>query len=416
MAGVRIGVDVTSIERIADLLRRRPRFAEKIFTEAERRRCGTKAERFASRWAAKEAVKKLYGSRGLPIPTYRSIEMVNRPGGAPYIRVHGRDTDIAVTVTHDAGVAIAVVAAPESGLGGAPVLPPPPGLRLPDRPTDAHKGTFGTVVVIAGAVGTAGAAVLASRGAARAGAGLIRVCVPGAAYPVVASQCLEVMAHPLGGPDVTGLDDVGLRLLHEQHLRVADAVVIGPGLGRANVTERVVLELLPAITVPTVVDADGLNIAAAHEFDWRQCSQPVVLTPHPAEMGRLAGIATAAVQADREHVAVGYAVQHRVVVVLKGSETIVAAADGRVHLDRHHTVALATGGTGDVLSGIIGAMLAAGLESFDAAVAAVTVHAEAGCLVEAERGRAGGLAGDVIEMLPVAQERLRRVLDWRRRG
>jgi NAD(P)H-hydrate epimerase len=99
-----------------------------------------------------------------------------------------------------------------------------------------------------------------------------------------------------------------------------------------------------------------------------------------------------------------------------GAETVVAAPDGRLHVDRHRTVALATGGTGDVLSGVCGAMLAAGLDPFDAAVAAVTVHAEAGCLVEAERGRAGGLAGDVVEMLPTAQERLRRALERRGGG
>ncbi|MGP8159980.1 MAG: NAD(P)H-hydrate dehydratase [Candidatus Dormibacteria bacterium] len=416
MKRLAVGVDVTSVERIAAAMRRHPRFAEKIFTETERRRAGAKPERFATRWAAKEAVMKLYGEAGLRIPHYRSIEVVNRRGGAPTIRVAGRATGIAVSMTHDAGLAIAIVAAPLDGPGGALALPPPAGLRLPARPADAHKGTFGTVVVIAGAVGTAGAAVLAARGAARAGAGLVRVCVPAGVYPVVAAQCLELMAHPIGEPGASGLDAAGVAALRHSHLPAADAVVVGPGLGRSPATESALLELLTGLTVPAVVDADALNIAAAAGFDWRSCPAPVVLTPHPAEMARLAGLTTAEVQADRAGLAGRFAAERGVTLVLKGAETVVAAPDGRLHVDRHQTVALATGGTGDVLSGVCGALLAAGLDGFDAAVAAVTVHAEAGCLVEAERGRAGALAGDVAEMLPAAQERLRRALERRGQG
>ena len=189
--GLALGVDITSISRIEGVLRRHPRFAEKIFTEAERNRCGTRAERFASRWAAKEAVMKLHGQLGLRIPPYHAIEVVNRRGGAPVIRIDGRDTGIAVSLTHDAGVAIAVAALPALGPQGAPALPPPRELRLPDRPDDAHKGTFGLVVVVAGAMGTAGAAVLAARGAARAGAGLVRLCVPAGIYAAVAGQCAQ---------------------------------------------------------------------------------------------------------------------------------------------------------------------------------------------------------------------------------
>ncbi|HXZ99134.1 MAG TPA: NAD(P)H-hydrate dehydratase [Candidatus Binatia bacterium] len=440
MSRLYVGVDVTSIERIAGVLTRHPRFAERIFTERERRRSGARAERLATRWAAKEAVKKLYGEAGLRIPGYRAIEVVNRPGGAPLVRVDGRETGIAVSLTHDAGVAIAVavspspapgetppaaggaVPAPAPGWAGeltailrppAPILPPPAQLHLPARPPEAHKGSFGTVVVIAGAVGTAGAAVLAARGAGRAGAGLVRVCVPAGLYPVVAAQCLEVMVHPLGRPDAVHLDAAGVADLLERHLPVADALVLGPGLGRAPATEAALLDLLPRLRVPAVVDADALNIAAAHRFDWRLCPAPLVLTPHPAEMGRLAGVPTQAVQSDRRGLAAHFAAERGVTLVLKGAETVITAPDGRLHVDAHRTVALATGGTGDVLSGVCGAMLAAGLDGFEAAVAAVTIHAEAGCLVEARLGRAGSLAGDVAEMLPLAQEGLRRALELR---
>lgn len=416
---VAIGVDITSIQRIAGVLQRRPRFAEKIFTATERRRCGAKIERFASRWAAKEAVKKLCGSRGVPIPTYRSIEVVNRRGGAPMIRIGGMDTDIALTLTHDAGLAIAVAATADDGLWGAPALPPPPGLRLPERPADGHKGTFGTVTLIAGSPGTAGAAVLAALGAARGGAGKVRLCVPDAIYATVAPMCLEVMAQALPADEngTTGLGRRAVAGLLEMQLGDASAVVVGPGLGRDPGTEMALADLLPAITTaPLVVDADGLNIAAAQGFDWHRCNRPVVITPHPAEMARLVGTDIGAVQGDRDGVASRYATQCGVVVVLKGAGTVVAAPDGRSHVDGHRTVALATGGTGDVLAGLCGAMLAGGLDVFDAAVAAVTIHAEAGCIVESQRGRAGGLAGDVVDALPVAQERLRRTLERLRPG
>ncbi len=415
MSRLLVGIDVTSVERIAGVLARHPRFQERIFTEAERRRSLGRPERFASRWAAKEAVKKLYGEAGLRIPAYAEIEVVNRPGGAPTISVAGHDAGIAVSLTHDAGLAIAVVAAPSRAGLSAPAAGLPEGLRLPDRPADANKGTFGTVVVVAGAVGTAGAAILAGLGAARAGAGLVRVCVPAGAYAVVAAQCLELMAHPLGEEGARGLGAQGVEELVRTHLPVADAVVVGPGLGRAPATEAALLDLLPRLTAGAVVDADALNIAAARGFAWRSAAAPLILTPHPAEMGRLIGASTREVLADREGVARRFAEENGVTLVLKGAETLIAAAGGRLHRDRHRTPALATGGTGDVLSGVCAAMLAAGLEPFEAAVAAVAIHGEAGVLVEAELGRAGAMAGDVAAMLPAAQERIRRALEWRPR-
>ena len=402
-----LGVDVASIGRIERALERHPRFAARIYTEAERRYCGRRAERWASRWAAKEAVRKLYGSARARLPQMREVEVV-RGRGAPQIRVRGAATDIALSLTHDAGVAIAVVAAASpSDLMAATA---PRGMRLAARPDDGHKGTFGHVLVVAGARGYTGAPQLAALGAARGGAGLVTVCVPESIYPVVAAHLLEVMPAPLPDAGSGALHPEGLPALL-QHLRAADALVIGPGLGRAAETGAVLFDVLRAAGGPVVVDADGLNIAAARGFDWHEVSQPAVLTPHPAEMARLAGLEASAVQRDRRDVARRYAREHGVVVVLKGAETVVAAPDGREHVDSHQVVALASGGTGDVLAGLLGAMLAQGLQVFDAAVAAVTVHATAGLRAQARRGRAGALASDVIDELPQAQESLRRALE-----
>ena len=243
-----------------------------------------------------------------------------------------------------------------------------------------------------------------------AGAGLVTLCIPEAIYPIVAAGCLEVMPTPLpdGGSGVLRSD--GLDVLRER-LRTADSLVIGPGLGRSPETVDALLDVLQNLVCPAVVDADGLNIAAAAEFDWRHCGQPVVLTPHPAEMARLAQLETAIVQDDREGVATRYAHERGAIVVLKGAKTVIAAPDGRVHTDAHSVVALATGGTGDVLAGLVGSFIAQRLDPFDAAVAAVTAHAHAGLLVQTRRGRAGALASDLLRALPRAQEQLRRALE-----
>jgi hydroxyethylthiazole kinase-like uncharacterized protein yjeF len=404
-----VGVDVTVVDRIASLLERNPRFAQRIYTEGERRISAGKPERWASRWAAKEAVRKLCSSQGDAMPAYRDIEVVRSRGGPPRVHIRGEETPIALSLTHDGGLAIAV--AISRGAGRRHALPAhPDDLVLADRPEDGHKGTFGRVVVIAGSKAFTGAPRLAAMGAARGGAGLVEVCVPDAIHAIVAAGCLEIMP--------TSLPDLGTGTLHpsaiptvRERLRGADALVIGPGLGRSPDTVSALLELLVGLPCPAVVDADALNIVAGSEFDWKLCEQTNVVTPHPAEMGRLAGIDTAAVQADRIAIAERYAEQHGVVVALKGAETVVAASGHPTHIDTHRVVALATGGTGDVLAGLIGSMLAQGLAPREAAVAGVTIHAQAGLMVQARRGRAGALASDVIDTLPAAQELLRQALE-----
>jgi hydroxyethylthiazole kinase-like uncharacterized protein yjeF len=403
-----VGVDVTVVDRIAAALARHPRFAQKIYTEGEQRYSARKPERWAGRWAAKEAVRKLCSSAGEAMPAYRDIEVVRRRGGPPRVHIRGEETPIALSLTHDGGLAIAV--AVDRGPRRRTLPAPPDGLVLADRPEDGHKGTFGRVLVIAGSKAFTGAPRLAATGAARGGAGLVEVGIPEAIHAIVATGCLEVMPTPL--------PDAGTGTLHldavptvRERLRGADALVVGPGLGQSPDTVRALLELLVGLPCPAVVDADALNIIAASGFDWRSTGQTNVVTPHPAEMGRLAGMTTDAVQADRLGTAERYAREHGVVVVLKGAETVVAASGFPTHVDRHRIVALATGGTGDVLAGVIGSMLAQGLGPRDAAVAGVTIHAQAGLMVQARRGRAGALASDVIDTLPAAQELLRAALE-----
>jgi hydroxyethylthiazole kinase-like uncharacterized protein yjeF len=401
------GVDVTSVARVAALLSRRPQAAQRVYTESERRDCARQPQRWATRWAAKEAVRKLHGALGLPLPAFHDVEVVVGAGGAPSLRIGGVASDLQLSLAHEGDLAVAVVTGDPSPATHAEV---PQGLRLAARPDDAHKGTFGTVVVVGGAVGFSGAPLMCATAAARGGAGRIRLCVPQSIYAPVAGQTLEVMAHPLPDAD-GGIAPQALAVLRERHFPGATALVLGPGLGRAPGTERFVVDLLGELPAPTVVDADGLNIAAANGVDWRGCNQPVVLTPHPGEMGRLCSLATSEVQQHRRELATSFAHDSGAVVVLKGSDTVVASPDGRVHVSALRVVALASGGSGDVLSGLLAALIAQGLEPYEAAVAAVFVHAEAALALQLRRGRAGVLPRDVIDELPAAQERVRRVLE-----
>src|SRR5580700_8942108 len=263
-----VGVDVTVVDRIAGALRRNPRFAQRIYTDAEQRYAAAKPERWASRWAAKEAVKKLYGSMGERMPAYRDIEVVRRRGGAPQVHVRGEPTDIALSLTHDGGLAIAVAV---NRVGGRRHTLPvaPAGLVLAARPEDGNKGTFGRVVVIAGSKHFTGAPRLAAMGAARGGAGLVEVCIPESIHAIVAVGCLEVMPTPLPDAGTGVLHPDALPALNERFHSTADALVIGPGLGRAPETVETVRQILTLNPVPAVIDADALNIVAASGFDWK---------------------------------------------------------------------------------------------------------------------------------------------------
>jgi NAD(P)H-hydrate epimerase len=243
-------------------------------------------------------------------------------------------------------------------------------------------------------------------GAARSGAGIVRLLVAQAIYPILAQKCTEVIVTPVPeiSPGVVGHVSMSGVL---RGFAGADAGVIGPGLGRDTSTRRLVEDLLPRIQAPLVLDADGLNLLAEHRGLLARLSDRIVLTPHPAEFSRLSGLEVKAVQADRRGVVSRFAKAWNKVVVLKGAGTVIAAPDGRITNNNVATAALASGGTGDVLSGIIGGFLAQGLPPFEAAVTGVHVHSLAGLDLEAELGQAGVLASDLLLQLPRVMERLR---------
>ncbi len=268
---------------------------------------------------------------------------------------------------------------------------------VPARAADSHKGDFGRVLVIAGSVGRSGAAHLAALGALRSGAGLVTIATPRSCLPIVAAMAPEYMTEPLEETAAGTVDYAALeRVIDFQ----ADVIAVGPGLGRAPGTVAFVHGLIERAGVPLVVDADALN-AFQEEPDrlMGRDGVDVIITPHPGEMARLLGTTVESVQRDRLQHATEFAAAHRVHVVLKGHRTIIAGPDNRAFVNLTGNAGMATGGTGDLLTGMIAAWCAQLLDPEAACKLAVYLHGTAGDLAEADEGEVSLVAGDILDRL-----------------
>jgi NAD(P)H-hydrate epimerase len=273
---------------------------------------------------------------------------------------------------------------------------------LPQRPLDAHKGTFGRVLVVAGSRNYVGASYLATAAVLRVGAGLATLATPEGVHPLVASRLTEATYLPLpeAGPGILSAEAAELV---RSELSRYQVLILGCGLGQRAATLWFVQRLLSStLPVPTVVDADGLNALTKVADWWKMLPHEAVLTPHVGEMARLAGLEVAEVSASRLAVAKDKAQEWDKVVLLKGAHTVVASPDGRLRISPWANPGLASGGTGDVLTGVVGGLMAQGLGPFDAAAAGVYLHGLAGQKVRDELGDAGMLAGDLLLALPRA--------------
>ena len=279
---------------------------------------------------------------------------------------------------------------------------------LPDRPADAHKGTFGTVWIAAGSVRFPGAVLLAARAAFRSGAGLVATAPPESVYPIVAGHFPESTWLPL--PEEEGGhsgDGAGVLL---KALDRADALLLGPGFGRAAAARAFVEQILQASPrLPAlVVDADALQLAAELENWPERLPAATILTPHPGEMAALTGLEVRVIQTDRIRIAEQHAAEWGHIVVLKGAFTVIAAPDGRTAVVPISTPALARAGTGDVLAGLIAGLRAQGLPPFEAAAAGAWIHARAGVrAAEFVGDPAAVIASDVLEGIAAVLREIR---------
>jgi len=269
------------------------------------------------------------------------------------------------------------------------------------REPDAHKGRFGHLLIVAGSLGKTGAAVLAGRAALRSGVGLCTIAVPASQQPIVAAQAPEYMTEAM--PETAGHSlALGAKDRLLELARRMDAVALGPGLSLDPETQELARALIREVERPLVADADALSALAGHLDLLRHAAGRRALTPHPGEMARMLGIGVDSVQADRLEVTRAFSREHRVALALKGAGTVIGGPDGRIAVNPTGNPGLAKGGSGDVLTGIVGALLARGLEPVAALEAGAYLHGLAGDLAAGERGEVAMIAGDVIEALPGA--------------
>ncbi len=278
---------------------------------------------------------------------------------------------------------------------------------LGPRPRNSNKGMYGHVLVVGGSLGKTGASVMAGFSALRTGAGLVTVAAPQSTLPVIASFHPELMTEPLSETEIGSISKVAL----EEFERVAErktVLAIGPGISRHPSTEEFVRTVVTKTQTPAVLDADGLNAFEKRAQELSGRGRTLVLTPHPGEMARLTGLSTAAIQRDRINVARSFAREHELILVLKGDRTAVAKSDGEVWINTTGNPGMATGGTGDILTGMVAGMLAQHPKlAFSAVLAAIYLHGLAGDVAEESMGEQSLVATDLIGALPEAFRRVR---------
>ena len=278
--------------------------------------------------------------------------------------------------------------------------------NFPRRARAGHKGTYGHLLLVAGSLGKTGAAALGSMAALRSGVGLVTVATPASQQPVVAGLVLEAMTEPL--PETSAKT---LALKAREAIRELagsrDAVAIGPGIGLDHETTEVARALARELPQPLVIDADGLSALAGHLDLLREAPAPRCLTPHPGEMARMLGARVDEIQRDRIEVTREFATRYRVYLVLKGARSVIGTPDGRVFVNPTGNPGMATGGTGDVLTGMLGAFLARGLDPGAALLSAVYLHGSAGDVAVERLGEESLVARDVIAAIAEAFARLR---------
>ena len=270
---------------------------------------------------------------------------------------------------------------------------------LPPRRPDSHKGDYGRVLIIGGSQGMAGAVGLAGMAALRSGAGLVRLAVPEIIQSTVAGYEPSYTTMALPHDDQGRIADSAVSILNDA-IQDATAVALGPGLGRSADLVRLATEIFESVSQPLIVDADGLNALATFADELPQPSGPRIFTPHPGEFARLLGIEKVHPD-ERERLARDYAARHQLILLLKGWRSIIT--DGHdIFYNATGNPGMATGGTGDVLTGVIAALLGQGLSPIDAARLGAHVHGLSGDLAAEELGQTGLIARDVVEFLPQA--------------
>lgn len=273
---------------------------------------------------------------------------------------------------------------------------------LVERENDSNKGTFGSLLAICGSYSMAGAGIMAGKAALRSGIGLLKMAVPESIYPIIASAIFESVYFPLKENENGTLSKKETPFLLKK-AEECRAVLIGCGMQNNSDTRFITRSFIERYSKPLILDADALNSITDDVSVLKNATAPVIITPHPGEMARLINSSVSYVQENREEVAKRFATENNVYVVLKGYQTVVAAPDGRIKINNTGNPGMATGGSGDVLAGVISSLVAQNPQkSFECACAGVYIHGITGDIARDKLGEISMLPTDLIECLPEA--------------
>ncbi len=388
------GIDIVEISRIEDALKKTHGFLEKVFSGEEiayYMEKGKKVQSLAGFFAAKEAFAKYTGKGIFGFPLNR-LSVMHRPNGQPYLTYQGKEQNVSLSISHHKTTAVAVVWGNDDFVD----CPDKETIRalLPNRAKTANKGNFGRVLVVAGSRGMTGAAAMSAYSALRTGSGLVTLATAESERSIAAGFYPEIMTFGLksenGVISAKALKDI-FKLMH-----TADTVIFGPGLGKSCDLTLILEELLKNYTGKLLIDADGLNALSKRVDMLKKKSCDVVLTPHPGEMSRLTGLTIDNIQQNRQRAATDLAKLYDVCVVLKGYETVTAQKNGEVYINPTGNSGMATAGTGDVLSGVIGSFLGQGMDTFSSAKLGAYIHGLAGDIAKEKFGEYSMTASDVM--------------------
>lgn len=414
-----IGVDIAEIARFKNIS---DKFMQTCFTEEERASFKAKRpwETAAANFAAKEAFSKAIGTgvRGFELS---EISVLRKCNGKPYfvfsdniksILSRMAIDSVEVTISHDGGFAVAVAIAEQKkgcecfARAVAKTDTDDEGVisyktvknSIPVRKRESHKGDFGRIFIVAGSKGLTGAGILASKAAVRSGGGLVTLACCDSLNTVFETALHEVMTYPMADNDGVLSRECVDNLL--QKADKADVIAFGCGLSDTKEIYEILRKIIYNSTCPLIIDADGLNALSRNINILKKAKSPVVLTPHIGEFSRLSGLSAEEIYADRAGVASAFAVKWGVTVVLKSDRTVVAFKDGRVYSNLLGNSGMATGGSGDALTGVIASFIGQGIEN--PVLSAVYIHSLAGDLAADDKGEYGMMPTDIVENIPCA--------------
>lgn len=420
------GIDIIEIDRIRKAINNNNRFMERIFSENELSYINSRnnnVNTIAGLFAAKEAVSKALGS-GISGFKWTDIEVFSEKSGKPSIRLFGMAKELAekedisnihISISHSKDNAVAFAIA-EKGIDelkklNAHILYTKEDYSfidkdmvasiIPERKKNTHKGTYGKVGIVGGSKGMTGAVALALKACLRSGSGLVYSIVPEPLDNILESLVLESVTYPIscnneGHFNKYSIDEI------KDFVDKLDTIVLGPGMGVDKERIELVKDILLHSHKPIVLDADGINCISKSKEVLKQRRQATVISPHPGELSRLLDVNIKEIQSDRIKYCSYAAKRFNSITVLKGSNTVIASPDGDIFVNSTGNPGMATAGSGDVLSGIIGSLIGQKIQPLEATIAGVFLHGLAGDLGAKDKGEYGLIAGDIIENLPYA--------------